>query len=60
VARHGEGLGPLAAAAAGSALSTAATRRAFARRGARAPLWPFAVYRAALAYTVHRTVNARV
>jgi undecaprenyl-diphosphatase len=49
-----EGLGALAAAAAGSALSTRAAARALDGRGVRAPLWPFAVYRAALAASVSR------
>ena len=43
-----------AAAAAGSAISTSAARRALAGRGVRAPLWPFALYRAALAASVWR------
>ena len=54
VARHGEGLGALTAAAAGSALSTFAARCALDRRGLGAPLWPFALYRAALAASVWR------
>jgi undecaprenyl-diphosphatase len=49
-----EGFGPLAAAAAGSAISTAAARRGLAGRGVRMPLWPFALYRAALAASVWR------
>jgi undecaprenyl pyrophosphate phosphatase UppP len=48
------GWGTLAAAAAGSALSTAAARKALAGRGVEAPLWPFALYRAALAASVWR------
>jgi undecaprenyl-diphosphatase len=44
----------LAAAAAGSALSTLAARRALAGRGVRGPLWPFALYRAALAASLWR------
>jgi undecaprenyl-diphosphatase len=54
VARHGEGLAAVAAAAAGSAASTWAARRALDGRGLRAPLWPFALYRAALAASVWR------
>jgi undecaprenyl-diphosphatase len=54
VLRHREGLGALAAAAAGSAVSTFAARRALDRRGLRAPLWPFALYRSALAASVWR------
>jgi undecaprenyl-diphosphatase len=50
--RHG--IGTLGAAAAGSALSTAIARRALGGRGAEAPLWPFALYRAALAASVWR------
>ena len=49
-----EGFGALAAAALGSAISTRVARRALAGRGVRAPLWPFAVYRAALAASVWR------
>lgn len=49
-----EGFGPLAAAAAGSAIATAAARKALAGRGVRMPLWPFALYRAALAASVWR------
>ena len=49
-----EGLAALGAAAAGSALSTVAARRALDGRGLRAPLWPFALYRAALAASVWR------
>jgi undecaprenyl-diphosphatase len=51
--RHGE-LAPLAAAAAGSAVSTWATRRTLAGRGERMPLWPLAIYRAGLAASVSR------
>ena len=47
-------LGPLAAAVAGSALSTLAARRVLDRRALDAPLWPFALYRAALAASVWR------
>jgi undecaprenyl-diphosphatase len=54
VLRRGEGLGAVAAAAAGSALSTWVARRALAGRGERMPLWPFALYRAALAASVLR------
>jgi undecaprenyl-diphosphatase len=43
---------PLLAAAAGSALSTRLAAHALAGRGVRAPLWPFAAYRVALALTV--------
>ena len=49
-----EGLAALGAAAAGSAISTSLARRALAGRGVRAPLWPFALYRAALAASVWR------
>jgi undecaprenyl-diphosphatase len=42
----------LAVAAAASALSTHLAARALAGRGLRAPLWPFAVYRGALAAVV--------
>jgi undecaprenyl pyrophosphate phosphatase UppP len=52
IARHRSGLGSLAAAVAGSALSTFVAKRALAGRGVRAPLWPFALYRAALAASV--------
>lgn len=52
VLRRGEGFGPLAAAAAGSAVSTRVAVRALEGRGVRAPLWPFALYRAALAASV--------
>jgi undecaprenyl-diphosphatase len=48
------GLPALGAAAAGSALSTWAARRALDRRLLDAPLWPFALYRAALAASVWR------
>ena len=44
-----DGLGALAAAAAGSALSTRIARRVLDERVLGAPLWPFALYRAALA-----------
>jgi len=54
VLRRGGGLGVLAAAAAGSAVSTRAAARALEGRGVRAPLWPFALYRAALAASVRR------
>jgi undecaprenyl-diphosphatase len=54
IARHRRGIAGLAAAAAGSALSTWAARRALTGRGVRAPLWPFALYRAALAASVWR------
>ena len=54
VVRRGEDLGPLAAAAAGSAVSTRLAAKALAGRGVRAPLWPFALYRAALAASVRR------
>jgi undecaprenyl-diphosphatase len=54
VARHRQGTGTLAAAAAGSAIGTAAARRALDRRALDAPLWPFALYRAALAASVWR------
>jgi undecaprenyl-diphosphatase len=49
-----EDLAPLAAAAVGSAISTWAAKHALAGRGVRSPLWPFAVYRAALAASVWR------
>ncbi len=52
VVRRGEGLGALVAAAAGSAVSTRLAARALEGRGVRAPLWPFALYRAALAASV--------
>jgi NAD(P)-dependent dehydrogenase (short-subunit alcohol dehydrogenase family)/undecaprenyl pyrophosphate phosphatase UppP len=52
VAQRAEGLWPLVAAAAGSALSTRVAARALEGRGVRAPLWPFALYRAALAASV--------
>ena len=48
------GAATLGAGAAGSAVSTAAMRRAMAGRGVRMPLWPFALYRAALAASVWR------
>ena len=49
-----EGLGALAAASIGSAISTHLARRALAGRGVRAPLWPCALSRAALAASVWR------
>ncbi len=52
VAQRREADAPLLAAAAGSALSTRLAARALAGRGVRAPLWPFALYRAALAGVV--------
>jgi hypothetical protein len=48
----GRGPGALAAAAAGSALSTRVAAKALEGRGVRAALWPFALYRAALAASV--------
>jgi undecaprenyl-diphosphatase len=45
----------LAAATAGSALSTLLAARALERRGVRAPLWPFALYRAGLAAVLAAT-----
>jgi NAD(P)-dependent dehydrogenase (short-subunit alcohol dehydrogenase family)/undecaprenyl pyrophosphate phosphatase UppP len=52
VARRRQGVTPLVAAAAGSAVSTRIAARALAGRGVHAPLWPFALYRAALAASV--------
>jgi hypothetical protein len=52
VARRGEGAGTLAAAAAASYLSTRVALRLLPGRIERAPLWPFALYRAALAASV--------
>ena len=52
VVQRGDGLAALAAAAAGSAVSTRVATRALEGRGVRAPLWPFALYRAALAASV--------
>jgi undecaprenyl-diphosphatase len=54
IAKHRRGLPALAAAAAGSAVSTAVAKRVLSGRGVRAPLWPFALYRAALAASVWR------
>jgi undecaprenyl-diphosphatase len=54
VVSRGEGAAPLALAVAASAISTRVAARALASRGVRAPLWPFAVYRAALATSVWR------
>jgi undecaprenyl-diphosphatase len=59
VVARGEGLGPLAAAAAGSAISTRVAARALEGRGVRAPLWPFALYRAGLAASVRGMEPAR-
>jgi undecaprenyl-diphosphatase len=50
---------PLALAVAASALSTRLAARALAGRGVSAPLWPFAVYRAALAAAVLATQPSR-
>lgn len=49
-----DGFAALGAAALGSAISTHVARKALAGRGVRAPLWPFALYRAALAASVWR------
>ena len=56
VARRGEVDPALLAAAAGSTVSTALVARALAGRGVRAPLWPFAAYRAALAAVLAASV----
>ena len=59
VVARGEGGGALVAAAAGSAISTRVAARALAGRGVRAPLWPFALYRAALAASVRAMARRR-
>ncbi|HEV2999865.1 MAG TPA: undecaprenyl-diphosphate phosphatase [Solirubrobacteraceae bacterium] len=54
---EGGELPALLAAAAGSALSTRLAARALGGRGVRAPLWPFALYRAGLAAAVVATAR---
>ncbi|HEX2087466.1 MAG TPA: undecaprenyl-diphosphate phosphatase, partial [Solirubrobacteraceae bacterium] len=55
IVRRREVPGELLVAAAASALSTALAARALEGRGVRAPLWPYAAYRAALAAVLAAT-----